>query len=233
MSKTCILFFILFFGGIARAQEVVLNNTLSDTTQKKQGPNLKVFRQVWVQTSFFTPYENNSLQKFPASYHVGFGYRVKYKLNKTFSWGWGLSYQYNHHRLNSFLIFPTYNLQNVTKQKLLQRQLGGELFYRTNFGNRGNIIGRFVDVGITGGLNIVNTFRYVLDEKDQQGKKIGETTINTRKTGKTLPYYYGLTGRIGINRIALTGEFRLSRIFKTSENLPELSPLRVGLQLAI
>ena len=230
MKKLVLIIFVLLQGFLSFAQDVVINENLSDTTRKKKGPNLKVYRQNWIQFSFFTPYENNPLQKFPASYHIGFGYRAKYKLNNTFSWGWGLAFHFNHHRLNYFLNHPVYGLQSIRKEKFLQRQFAGELFFRTNFGKRGNILGKFLDLGASGGVNVWNTFRYVIDEKDLFGNNQGETTINIRKSGKAIPYYYGVIARLGWYRWVVSGEMRLSSFFYSGENLPDLSPVRVGIQ---
>ncbi|MEY4110156.1 MAG: hypothetical protein RLZZ46_510 [Bacteroidota bacterium] len=233
MKKYLFAAALMLLSFASQAQEIVVNQNLADTAQKKRGPNLKVFRQSWIQLSFFTPFQNNAAQSFTGSYHLGIGHRVKYKLNRTFSWGWGLAFHFNHHRLKGVEVLANYPVSGSRKEKFLQRQFAGELFFRTNFGKRGNVIGKFLDIGVSGGYNTWNTFRIVMDEKDLQGNKVAETTINLRKTNKAIPYSYGLIARIGINKFVISGEWRLSELFKSEAALPELSPMKIGIQLGL
>ena len=160
-------------------------------------------------------------------------YCIQIIIFTAFSWGWGFAFHFNHYRLDSVFVIPRYATEDIRKEKFLQRQLTGEWFFRTNFGKRGNIIGKFLDIGAEGGWNGYNTFRYLINEKDAQGNNIARTSINVRRFGGAIPYYYGVVARLGINKFMISGELRLSEMFKGSRNLPELSPLRVGLQFGL
>jgi hypothetical protein len=97
---------------------------------------------------------------------------------------------------------------------------------RFNYGRRGNIIGKFIDLCAYGDW----TFSASNNTKD---KRQNGNHVKTRITH--LNYYnstnYGVLARIGFNRYVFYGSYRLSNMFKSSANFPELPRITVGLQI--
>jgi hypothetical protein len=101
-------------------------------------------------------------------------------------------------------------------------------FNRFNFDpSRGNYIGKYFDIGISGEWDIsISSFTE---------DKFDHTTISTRT--RSLPYTNNLNaslhGRLGMGHIAIYSSYRIGNLFKESYSYPELPRLIIGIELGI
>ncbi len=164
------------------------------------------------------------------------GYRYKRKLNSFYSVGYDVHFKVDNFTLNAADLFS--NIDNprvagtVKKHHILNNSINLELYQRFNIGPRGNTLGSYFDIGAYGQLNHSVKEVKVLENEDANAFAGKERQI-FRKLDYIERFGYGLTCRIGYNKWALYGKYRLSDYFKGSYDLPELPRLKVGIEFAI
>jgi hypothetical protein len=228
--KRIITIILLFISMSAFSQIVLLEQDVkSDTLRPTRGPNLKHFLQGYIGIGFpvFTNEEVN-YTKFGSSSAIDFGMRYKRKLASHFAVG--LDFGVN---LAAYKIAQDYGKTvpdtNVNdKEKFQINSLTGSAYTRLNIGRRGNHIGNYVDLGVYGSWNCVK--KHKTTNENANGEKVKVVTSQLKYIDN---FSYGLLGRIGSNRYALTASYRLSDIFKSTYAIPELPRLIVGLEIGI
>jgi hypothetical protein len=223
--KIVALFIGIMFGGIlSQAQTIELEQDVNqDTVLSKFGKNRKHYV-----SSYFgfgvTPgqVETDSVQlKSGESTKLSFGFYYKYKVAKPYSILFSLSYGLSQFEFETADDFK-YNRLNVNDIEL-------EFANRFNFGKRGNAIGQYLELGISGD--------YVLATKQQTKQTINDPALNhkTQKNELTgLSYInkpnYTAHARFGSNKFVITADYRLSDLTNDKINF-DLPPLTIGLRL--
>ena len=126
---------------------------------------------------------------------------------------------------------PLSIVENEKKHSLTNNGLGLEFYQRINIGKRGNALGNYLDIGVQGQWNMSDVEEYMVI--NETNPYFGKTRIMNRKLTFTEPLSYGLSARIGLNKFAIHGYYRLSDYFKPEFAIPELPRLSVGVQCAL
>jgi hypothetical protein len=233
MKRILLVATLALFSGISagiHAQTMLLDrNPAIDTTISRSGPNRANYTHSYMSFGFLADGGSAGATGKPGSFaSFQFGVRYKRRLSQTFALGYDVAYDFNQINLKQSAgkMVPDSFLNN--KEKLMSYNALGSVYLRLNFGRRGNQLGKYLDLG---GF-ATYTFAHVRFVKN---KLPDNTTIRSRVSG--LKYYealnYGLCGRIGMNRIVVFGQYRLSDFFKSSLNLPEPSRLVLGVQFVL
>jgi hypothetical protein len=234
---TClsIFTFLSLFTSKLTAQEILLEQEVTqDTTVDKKGPNKNRFFHFYTGYGFMVDEGETGAEVKPFSSHqFTVGFRQKFKLSKIFSFGYDIAYSNDIYRLkqNASKVLPN----NIThlKETIRLSNLGASLFLRTNFKkNRGNVVGNFLDLGF--GANwIYKAVHQFTDDFNVPSYNAGRADVTLSELKYVEALSYGPIARIGFNRIALYGQYRLNPIFKSSYNYPDVSKIVAGVQIGL
>jgi hypothetical protein len=236
MKRTfLILFIIVSTQSNNFSQEVLLEKNIRDNAYSHiKGPNMKKFSHIYLGYEFFA---GNSDDKgadiiYGLSSCINIGYRYKFKIIEFYSVGFNIDYSFKKYLIkqNAEKILP--NTQLHDKEKIRFSNAGLELYNRFNIGKRGNIIGKYLDIGLYGNWAFaINHF--IKDKVADENNKAELVTIKYSNLTYTRRLYYGLSARLGLNWLAISAEYRFSDLFKKEYQFPELSRLAIGLEFAI
>jgi hypothetical protein len=227
--KLTLLFQVLLFClAPVNGQEVVMDKTVTrEMFKMNEGPNTSRFTHVFLSLGSFI--KTSSLQadpSYPGSLQIGAGLRTKFKIAEWYALGYELEY-----RLSSFRYAKAHDsLQIHDKDKILTHSLALSLFQRFNFDKRGNYIGKFMDIGAYGEWPFARS-NILIDNRDTLSSGQQKLILSHLKFMNS--FNYGISARIGYNRIVIFALYRLSDIFKPNYNRIDLPRLTIGLQLGI
>jgi len=229
MKKILIIALLLLSLG-AFAQEILLQqNVKADTIRPTRGPNLKNFTYGYIGLGFpFYTNEAVNYTKPGLSSAFNIGIRYKRRLTNYLALGLDLGLNSTAYKIKQKepKTFPDNTVND--KEKFQISTLASSAFVRINVGRRGNYIGNYLDMGAYGGWNFQKKYKTI--NTNDEGEKVKESTTQLKYVEN---FSYGLLGRIGIGRYALTAGYRLSDIFKSSYAMPELPRLMVGVEVGL
>ncbi len=225
------LFILLAMGLQSHAQRVVILEDLREGPEDPDfGMNRRHYRHSFLRLHFVAgpPDATGAEVIYGRSRSLEYGYRYKRKFSEVFSAGAELSFRRTafHMEQDEGKTVPDTVLYD--RQKLVFLNVGGGLYKRINVGQRGDYIGRFLDLGAYGGWNFhtrhVSHFENDLDER-----------VRVRRSGLDYPapFEYGVMARVGLNNFVLKGTWRISDLFKSSAELSELPRLSIGLEVGL
>ncbi|MBN2758273.1 MAG: hypothetical protein JXR51_13960 [Bacteroidales bacterium] len=214
-----ILCVLLLISNLIVGQTVILNEKPIeyDLKMPTDGPNFNHFNHLYLSYNFIIPFGNkNEIEtNFGQSYIFNLGWRYKYKIAEFFAIGTALNF-YN----------VTYNLaQNENKkvpndilhkkEKIKFNNLGTEFFMRFNFGKRGNVIGRFIDLSsyVNYAISVKHLYQDPIDSNNNQ-YMAGVINVTLSDLSYVERLNYGVRARIGFNRWVITSSYRLSNLLK-------------------
>ena len=117
------------------------------------------------------------------------------------------------------------------KRSYLVQNLNLGIYQRINFNRRGNMVGKYLDLGGFGAWNFARN--HVYSRKGFSTETFNWVEINERGIDYIENFQYGLEARLGTNRYALTCRYRLNDLIKKENamNLGELPRLSLGLEI--
>lgn len=230
MLKSCIGLLLLAVMTAAGAQSVIVAEDVNARDETPEyGMNRKHYTHMFLGVLFAVgpPEQPGAEVIYGRSRTLEYGYRYKRKLSNTFSLGseiTGRRHAY-HIKQSESKTVPDTIVRD--REKLVFLEAGAAVYKRVNFGQRGNYIGRFADVG--GYASWIFHTRHVLWYEEDG------VSLKVRKTGMQYPanFDYGLIARIGFNNILIKGTYRMSGLFKDSSNMPEFPRYAIGLELGL
>lgn len=220
--------FILFITN-TNAQRVLIAKESPKEHDSEYGMNRKHFSHGFLGVHFIIgPPENSGADiHYGRSRSIEYGYRYKRRFNDTFSIGSEIIARRHafHIRQTDDKLVPDQILKDREKLVFLDAGLG--LYKRVNFGQRGNYIGRFLDVGANASWVFHVRHVYFLEE--------GGLNTRVRVSGMNYPFWfaYGLNVRLGFNNLVIKGSYQLSDHFKDASDLPELPKYSIGLEFGL
>lgn len=233
MKSVFSIVLLIFTYSLLNAQTVLLEqNPKKDTIKRIVGQNLKHFIHVYGGISFAaSPSEADSVQvNYGLSNCFSFGIRYKRKICNAYAIGYNLSMATTGYNIKQDKDKRFIDDSIHKKEKLILTALSFEFYNRINFGKRGNIIGKYIDLGVYGNWNIGSNL-YLKDYIKLNGQdKATPYETNTRRLYFIDPFGYGACMRFGFNRYTITAEYRISNMFKKSSGLKDLPRLFIGLQ---
>jgi hypothetical protein len=237
-SKRIILFFVLIFSvHSAYSQQVLLQEDVKlDSVRPTHGQNLKNFAQFYAGPLIMIPQlDQNAKNGFLYSMGFQFGYRYKRRLNNTFALGYDFLYTRCDYGIAQDTPKVFNNDEKFIEENLTLNCLGTDAYLRLNFGRRGNIIGKYID--FTGFANWNFSKVYYSKEKLADGR-VQKRWYPNQKFVEPLQYGAGI--RIGVNRYALSCQYRLSDVIKTKNTNAdpiwlnaELPRIMIGIEIGI
>lgn len=238
MKKTIVIYLLpllLSFNSV-NAQEVLLSEDVSaDTVVSRWGPNRLHYSHFYLNYGFCADdAENGAQTRFWQTRHWDIGWRYKLRVANFYAIGTDLSIGSQRFGLkqNSHKTLPDTVLHDVERLTLTPLRLG--FYKRFNYGKRGNYIGNFVDVGIHGQWHIaLRHFTQNETKTDDKEAQAGMVKVTKSRLNYYEDFGWGLHARIGFNRWVFSANYRMSQMFISRFELPELPRLSVGLQIGI
>jgi hypothetical protein len=221
------------------AQVVVLDEqTPVDSVKNNWGMNRKHYMYAYVRVDMMAGMADKGAGYKFGSGNFDFGVRYKLRLSNHYAVGMDLnivtaeSYKLKDDSLSNLINFSPE--MSYKKESLNFTGLGLELYNRFNFGKRGNAIGKYFDIGVYGKFAYA-TNHYMKGKADSLTSPLYSTfELYERGLKYTKSLYYGVSARIGFNRIAIDAHYRISDLFNDKiAKLPELSRLQIGLEIGL
>ena len=205
------------------------------------GPNTAYYQHGFISYGMPIPIiESDSLRTKWGGVFLEYGSRGKIKVAEWLALGWEVSYQYNSQSIVQDSVLNLLSLGEVfEKQQIKKHVINSGIHVRFNAGRRGNNLGKYVDLG--GFTSFVAGSRMILvREEDRNQVNFGSAQQRTvlKRINFTSPFQYGASVRIGLNGFILWGRYTLNDSFRKQEEvnngiqLPNLTPLTAGIQLA-
>ncbi len=238
--KIKLVFFVIIIltCKLAKGQTVLLHEKINDNMFEvpKKGPNFRHFTHMYLGFAFYIPHEDRdeitTINGATTAFSIGI--RYKYKINNFFAIGTGFNYTNDIFSIkqDKNKIFPNSVIHR--KEKIRFNSIGPYAFIRFNFGKRGNIIGRFIDIGVY--YNWVFSAKHVCRDKiDNQTNKFkaGKQKIVLSNLDYVRDFHYGIKSRIGINRLVLTASYRLDELLNDDYYPLFLPRLNIGVEIGL
>jgi len=227
MKNFLVTLLLAFFVQGAKAQEYVVSEDVAiDSIIEKRGPNRKHYRHSYMNFgSCIDAGENGAQVKQPRIDHFTFGVRYKRRLAEHFALGYDINYTINDYALKQQIgkKIPS-DLLNK-RERMIFNIFEGALFARINIGRRGNQLGKFIDLGGYGSVTVAHT-HFTLNTLDDG------SNVRTRTNG--LKYFqrfnYGVNARLGMNKLAIFGQYRMSDMFYSNWDFAELPRILAGIE---
>lgn len=229
MKKIFTIILLSFTLG-AFPQDILLQqNVKADSIRPTYGPNLANFIHGYIGLGF--PLHTNKTidyTKAGASSDFDLGLRYKRKITNYLAVGLEMSLNATSYKLKQSEPKTIPDTVVNDKEKFQISTLSGSGYVRINVGRRGNYIGNYLDLGTYAGWN------FQKKHKTTNGNEAGEKVrLSTTRLKYIENFSYGFLARIGVNRYALTAKYRVSDIFDSSYEIPELPRLIVGIELGL
>ena len=219
--------------GATRAQQVLVQaNVANDTLKTTFGPNRRWFGHGYVALGLVV-----GLAETGAKLRYGFpsaearvGGRLKLRLSQSVALCGDLAYAYLRYELaqeaGKRVPAPALHL----RENLALYQLATEVALRLNYGRRGNVVGRYLDL-LAGGSWAAGT-RHTTEDVPVPGIN----SLVTTESGLLYLRRFGgsVGGRLGFDRYALVVRYRLSPAFASGYGAwPELPRWVVGIEVGV
>lgn len=223
-------FLLLIFCLEGFSQTVIISEDVTDRGQVPEfGVNRRHYRHFFVGMQFMAgSAENKGANIVPGrSARTEMGIRYIRRFSQTFASGieWTIKRDAFWPEKSAGKMVPDAVAHD--REKLVFMGVGLVVYQRTNFGKRGNHMGRFLDLGAYG--DWLFHVRHVTSDKEEKER------VRVRRTGLDypVPFSYGVLARVGSGRLAIKATYRMSDLFKESVNLPEFPRFTVGVEVGV
>ena len=209
------------------AQSVMLEQHVDqDTVSRSFGRNRKHFAGTFMGFGTIlgdTEGDSSVSMRQGRSSFFQYGGYYKLKLSKTFSLGGSGSYRYTKFDLGV--------TGDQVYNRLVTHEALAECALRTNYGRRGDFIGNYLEIGVSGDYAFIDKNKVKTKPDDP------DLTYQTRKlVFSNLSYIeklnYSAHVRLGFNKWVLTADYRLSDIINDN-NTYNQPPMAVGVRFDV
>ena len=224
---------VFFFMSVhqSHAQTVILQvDRGNDSIPATHGPNLKKFVHFFMCVGFVAGGDEAGARiKYFNSMEYSIGARWKYKISNVYSIGqeWKLNNSIYKLKQDPGKMLPDTFLNDAERLQLYALQVG--FYNRFNFDpKRGNFLGNYLDIGIRGEWDYA--ISHIIKNELPDGSKIKSSITSLPYTNS---FNYSVFGRVGLNKVLFYASYRLSDLFKSKYDYPELPRLTAGVELSI
>lgn len=230
MKKHSHLFFLILFlcSLSAGAQTVLLNYDKATEPKYDKGPNQKKFTQGLIKIGFVLPVSDRQEIIAGNSVSWGFGLRKKFKISPLYSLGWEFQMDLTTYKIKretgALSLFGT----PIEDRRFDVSAVSLGQFNRFNFDvNRGNFMGTFLDLGVTGKycLSMSEVYKY------DTGYGTARTEVDDLDYVKKLQAE--VFARFGYSHISLWASYRFTDLFKSKFQMQELPQVILGLEFGL
>ncbi|MBN2213816.1 MAG: hypothetical protein JW723_06185 [Bacteroidales bacterium] len=219
-------------------QKILLDKDVTKAYQNIKGPNTKSFKQLYFGVGMVagnTPdLQINNIK----SGYFSVGFRQKFKILSFYSAGFEIGYSALHFNIKQAEDKYIPNSELHDKEKLRFHDCNLQIFNRINIGKRGNVIGRFIDIG--GYTDYFFSSSHYTKDKIEESASLPRQDVFARvqvvknsRLDYVRPFGYGVFGRAGINWFAVKVTYRMSDLFEKKYDWSELPRVYVGLELTL
>ena len=226
--KRFLLLILTFSYFFTQAQTVLLHQEVDSVYKKTSfGVNSKHYVHTYLSFAFlFDAYGSgeSDITKFGGSHSFALGLRYKFRLNNYLATGLELEDRF------TTVSYPT--SEPVLKEKYYFGDFKYAWYFRFNLGMRGDIMGKFIDMGIWGSSNLYSKHNLTLENNSPYFKILNYTEENLSYIEA---FNYGLLLRAGINQFVIFTEYRLSNVLKKDyqDRFKNVPAWTVGLQIGL
>ncbi len=229
--KTFILLLLSLIGLQVNAQEVIFEEEVKENRYSNFGQNMQHFLHPFVDVAFIASFENAVNAEFliGSSGKLGAGLRYKYKLINWLAAGTDVEVS----SYNVYFAIPqneenTQNIPYNNEKQCTFQSVELNPYIRFNFGKRGNIIGKFIDIGAINSFNINNR---LIEKFKTSGT---DQVVNRMKieTPKSAIDKFALSPfiRFGMNRNSLFIAYRITNL-QLADVVAQVPEFTFGLQM--
>ncbi len=230
MKKQNHLFFLILIlcNLSAEAQTVLLNYDKATEPKYDKGPNQKKFTQGLIKFGFALPVSDRQEIIAGNSVSWGIGLRKKFKISPLYSLGWEFQIDFTNYKIKretgALSLFGT----PIEDRRFDVSAVSLGQFNRFNFDvNRGNFLGTFLDLGITG--------KYCLSMSEVYKYDTGYGTARTEVDD--LDYVKRIQAeafaRFGYSHISIWASYRFTDLFKSKFQMQEMPQVILGLEIGL
>jgi len=217
------------------AQKLIFeDSTFISADHLKYGPNLTHYVHPFFSSSAtFSLTEGASiLTKQPFTGQLSIGYRYKYKLTKKVSLILESGIDRSFFKLDELKGLLNVDTLPHFSQTLQTFDLFGGALIRIRFGQGGNYLGQYLDLGIISQAYILKTL-IIKDKRTSGALNAWTSDLTTRLKPKELePFSYSACIKLGFNRLSLIANYRLSRLLNHSVD-KDLPNFQLGMEMSL
>lgn len=210
----------------AEAQTVLLNYNKVEEPKYDKGPNQKKFTQGLLKVGFVLPEGEVDIEA-GQSISWGIGLRKKFKVSSIYSLGWEFQFDFTDYKLKDKSGLSPYSTPFDTKRFDISAISLGQ-FNRFNFDpGRGNFMGTYLDLGITGKycLSMAEVYKY------KTGYGTARTEVDDLDYVKTLQAE--VFARFGYSHISVWTSYRFTELFKSTFHREEMPRIVLGIEVGL
>jgi hypothetical protein len=212
----------------AQAQSIIMEQDVNaDTAISTIGPNRKSFTSNFFDLSFpvgdFEGANGSRSMVVGKSWSFAYGLNHKIRINNFYSLLGQLSYSRSAYF--SKVEAP------VLSDKLILNDLNVEFSNRFNFGKRGDVVGTYLELGVSAAYTFMSKQKTTIESPDSvDSYSIMKTSLHGIDIIE--PIHYNAHVRVGSNKWVLFATYMLTDKLKP-ESTYQLPPLKVGLRIDI
>jgi len=232
MTRALILIIAICFTLKLNAQTLLLERDLSESVYvKKKGPNKDHFLHIYSDLSGYIPLNGDRVYEPGRSFRYYTGLRNYYRLAGNYIMGFNLEFGWENFRIDqsNAKIFPAPGTHK--KETLVTSNLGLEYFNRILITQKETSLGIWIDAGAYGNLTLGS--RHVAKDKAAATDQIRYSKTVEKGLKYLNPWEFGVKGRIGYKRYAITGTYRLTDWVKGVSSNYEPSKFSIGVELGL
>lgn len=223
-----IIFIVVLNIGTIFSQTVLLEEKVSAPGENENniGPNKKHYTFFYFGFSnfIFSNADDDLYFKTGKSHAIDFGFNYKHKITNLLSYNLGGLYRNERCLLKNVSDELFLDSTNYDNDIIGLNYIGGESFFRINFDvMRGNILGKYIDIGVFGAYKYrVNRITVI----ENSGKILNSKNIKSKykDISGTKDFVYGLKFGLGWYRFQLSARYYLyNKLFSNNIELPKLS----------
>ena len=232
MKQITLFFGILLLSISAMSQTVLLSVDRSNQEKtSERGPNQKKFTHATLHFGMLASKDKPGAEIiYGSSVNLSLGVRKKYKLTSVYSLGFDVEGQFTDFKLKQEKnkLLPDTIINNISgRMDYFSLALG--FYNRINFDPyRGNFLGSFLDLGIMG--NWYYSIKSISKNKLTDGTTVKSIVTNL---AYVINFDAKVYARIGFGHSSLFGSYRITDLFKSDSQYPDLPRLILGIEFAL
>lgn len=225
---------LCFFAGLpVKAQEFhIERNPVEIVKHTHWGPNRAHFGHFFMGIGVSTPLDQGMEKdiSIPLSENYRFGYRYRIKIINGLLVGAEANVNSTTYQFKRGEGIPPFGPELLARERATLGNGEGGLFLRLRFGQRGDYIGRYIDLGIGTQLNISS--RYLVKKRDLLSSTAREAKIIYSDLELFSPWVHQMTMRIGMDRLSVFGKYRWTRLLRPVVAGVDLPRLIIGMEIS-
>ena len=235
MKKLAIFILVIGITAPTMGQDIILHQDVNQIDEDRDfGPNRIYFTHMLASIGWNVATNSKELKShILGSYNFEFGFRYKVKVSELYALGIDLEYVWNRFYLDQRDSRGVIDDLEHRKEVLSNNGIHIGLFNRFNFDKRGNILGKYLQLGVFAEYYFTEEHYYnnKVEPSNDPGGELVEITISDLNFVN--PLNYGLKAMLGINKVNIYAKYRMSEFIQSNDLDFDMAKFSVGIELAI